>query len=101
MPEAADRHLADPWPMGPEGLTNDWIRELVGRLAQHRTDSGLSQAEVARRMGTSQPYVARLEAAAIDPRLSTVLRYAAVMAGGLILAGILKDLLENTGKERS
>ena len=77
--------------------TADWIRELVRQLAQFRTDQGLSQAEVARRMGTSQPYVARLETAAVDPRLSTVLRYAAVIAGGLVLARVLRDMVDGSG----
>jgi predicted transcriptional regulator len=71
----------------------DWTRELVRELAKYRADQGLSQAEVARRMGTSQPYVARLEGAEIDPRISTVLRYAAVIAGGLVLARLVKDIL--------
>jgi len=47
---------------------------------------------VARRMKTSQPYVARLETANVDPRLSTILRYALVVAGGIALARILKEL---------
>jgi predicted transcriptional regulator len=73
-----------------------WIRELVRQLAQFRSDQGLTQAEVARRMGTSQPYIARLEGATIDPRLSTVLRYAAVIAGGLVLARVLKEIVSGS-----
>jgi predicted transcriptional regulator len=73
------------------------VRELVRQLAQFRTDQGLSQAEVARRMGTSQPYVARLETAAVDPRLSTILRYVAVIAGGLVLARVLKEATGGSG----
>lgn len=73
------------------------MRELVRQLAKFRTDQGLSQAEVARRMGTSQPYVARLETSAVDPRLSTVLRYAAVIAGGFVLARVIKDAIGGSG----
>lgn len=41
-----------------------------------REASGLSQTEVAARMGTSQSAIARLEAGTSDVRLSTLLRYA-------------------------
>ena len=71
--------------------TPDW-QNLIRQLAQYRVDRGLTQAEVARQMKTSQPYVARLEAANVDPRLSTILRYALVVAGGIALAGLLKEL---------
>lgn len=49
--------------------------ELVGR----RMALGLSQTEVAARMGTSQSAVARLEAGQSDVRLSTLERYAAAV----------------------
>jgi predicted transcriptional regulator len=51
-------------------------REVLAELAARRRAAGLSQAEVADRMGTSQPAVARLEAGAVDVRLSTLERYA-------------------------
>ena len=53
-------------------------RELARRLATHRRKSGITQVEVARRMGTSQGQVTRLESGA-DTRLSTVSRYAAAI----------------------
>lgn len=53
--------------------------ELVRALARRRRQHGLSQTEVAARMGTSQSAVARLEAAAGDLRLSTLQRYAAAL----------------------
>jgi predicted transcriptional regulator len=37
----------------------------------------ISQQVVAKRIKTSQPAIARLEAGDVDPRLSTVQRYAA------------------------
>jgi hypothetical protein len=49
---------------------------LIDQLVTHRQAGGLSQADVARTMGTSQPAVARLEAGATDVRLSTITRYA-------------------------
>ncbi|HZN73174.1 MAG TPA: helix-turn-helix domain-containing protein [Micromonosporaceae bacterium] len=54
-------------------------RELLAQLVAHRQASGLSQAEVAERMGTSQPAVARLEGGTVDIRLSTLERYAAAI----------------------
>jgi len=53
-------------------------RELARRLADGRRDAGLTQAELARRMGTSQGQVTRFESGA-DTRLSTVARYAAAI----------------------
>jgi predicted transcriptional regulator len=51
-------------------------RQLGAEFAQRRQNLGLSQTEVAARMGTSQSAVARLEAGALDVRLSTLARYA-------------------------
>ena len=53
------------------------VRELAGR----RQAVGLSQTEVAARMGTSQSAVARLESATADVRASTLERYAAAIGG--------------------
>ncbi|NJC74005.1 helix-turn-helix transcriptional regulator [Planosporangium thailandense] len=54
-------------------------RDLLADLVAGRRAAGLSQAEVADRMGTSQPAVARLETGAVDVRLSTLHRYAAAV----------------------
>jgi transcriptional regulator with XRE-family HTH domain len=51
-------------------------RRLLAELVDQRRSQGLSQTEVAARMGTSQSAVARLEAVAGDVRLSTLERYA-------------------------
>ena len=51
-------------------------RRLVADLVARRRELGLSQAEIAARMGTSQPAVARLESGAADARLTTLERYA-------------------------
>jgi predicted transcriptional regulator len=50
--------------------------ELIEQLARARRESGLSQTELAARMGTSQSAVARLESGELDARLSTLERYA-------------------------
>ncbi len=41
-------------------------------LKKHRKMLGLTQAELARKAGVSQPLIARIEAGDIDPRLSTI-----------------------------
>jgi len=51
-------------------------KALSDELASRRRSLGLSQTEVAARMGTSQSAVARLEAGEADVRLSTLERYA-------------------------
>jgi DNA-directed RNA polymerase specialized sigma24 family protein len=52
---------------------------LMRELATRRQDAGLSQTEIAARMGTSQSAVARLESGAADVRTSTLERYAAAL----------------------
>ena len=63
------------------GLGNASARrhELIEQLARARRESGLSQTELAARMGTSQSAVARLESGELDARLSTLERYAAAL----------------------
>lgn len=56
-------------------------RRLVRNLAMQRHSAGLSQTEVAARMGTSQSAVARLESGDADVRASTLERYAAAVGG--------------------
>ncbi|HEY7356494.1 MAG TPA: helix-turn-helix transcriptional regulator [Ktedonobacterales bacterium] len=51
-------------------------RELLRALANRREELGLSQTEVAARMGTSQSTLARLEQGSANPTLATVARLA-------------------------
>ena len=64
-------------------------RELITWLADRRSELGLSQAEVAQRMQTSQPAVARLESQRYDAQLWTLARY--VEALGLSLDFLLRE----------
>ena len=52
-------------------------RELLTALAAVRSHTQMSQSTIAKRIRTSQPAIARLEAGTVDPRLSTLQRYAA------------------------
>jgi predicted transcriptional regulator len=58
-------------------------RALTDALVERRVSLGLSQTEVAARMGTSQSAVARLESGDADIRLSTIERYAAALGHNL------------------
>lgn len=51
-------------------------RELLRALADERRARGLPRTAIAARMGTSEAAVARLEAGEVDPRLSTIERFA-------------------------
>ena len=54
-------------------------QRMTADLVARRQELGLSQTEVAARMGTSQSAVARLESGDADVRLSTLERYAAAV----------------------
>ena len=58
-------------------------RQLLRALATERAARGLSQQVVASRMGTSQPALARLERGEVDPKLSTIERFAAAIGSRL------------------
>lgn len=50
--------------------------QLIEALVLARTRAKLSQAELARRIGTTQSAIARLEGGGVSPSLSTLRRYA-------------------------
>ena len=52
-------------------------RALLEALTTIRAHSRISQSALAKRIHTSQSAIARLEAGIVDPRLSTIQRYAA------------------------
>lgn len=56
---------------------------LSGQLTALRHQLGVSQVELAARMGTSQSAVARFEAGDLDVRLSTVERYTSALGARL------------------
>ena len=73
--EMAQRRMADEQAARMAARRGRLIREL----AERRQATGLSQTEVAARMGTSQSAVARLESGTGDVRASTLERYAAAV----------------------
>lgn len=65
------------------GRMGSVLSTAVERLRQARVERGLSQADVAERIGTTQSAIARLESGRSDPRLSTLGRYADVVGARL------------------
>jgi len=62
-------------------------RDLLDDLIRTRRETGISQADLAMQIGTSQSALARVEATGADPRLSTVERYAAALNSVLVAKG--------------
>jgi DNA-binding XRE family transcriptional regulator len=58
-----------------EGLDEEFA--LAAALIEARSEADISQEEIARRMQTSQPAIARLEGGNGNPSLKTLRRYAA------------------------
>lgn len=67
------------------------FRALVHRL---RTDAGLTQAELAQRMGTTQSAIARIEGGGSRPSLDTLERLASAVGAELVV-GVAENLSEN------
>lgn len=54
-------------------------------VCEARTAAGLSQSELARRMGTNQAAIARLESGRTDPKLSTIDRLNRALGTELVI----------------
>ena len=59
---------------------------LIHALLAARARAGLTQAEVAERMGTSQAAVARMEGGGVAPSMATLQRYAKATGSRLRVA---------------
>ncbi|PIO98312.1 helix-turn-helix domain-containing protein [Pleomorphomonas carboxyditropha] len=59
-----------------EYATADAEFTVIEALIRARTMANLSQAELARRIGTTQSAIARLEGGGVSPSLSTLRKYA-------------------------
>ena len=95
--DGRDEWAGDPLPLLPGfremalRRMSDQRRRLVADLTEQRQSAGLSQTEVAARMGTSQSAVARLEAGGADVRVSTLERYAAAIGSQITWQARLDD----------
>ena len=59
--------------------------ELAERVRRARERVGMTQAELASRIGSTQPAVARLEAGGVTPSLATLRRVAAALRLELVV----------------
>lgn len=59
--------------------------DLGARVRMERVRLGLTQSELAERMGTSQPTIARLEAGGVTPSLDTLHRVAEALRLELVV----------------
>ena len=66
-------------------------RRLVRQLAAERERQGLSQEKVAAALGTKQPNVARLERGAVDPKHTTLVRYASLLGRRITLEPVKRE----------
>jgi transcriptional regulator with XRE-family HTH domain len=67
------------------------FRDYVYRL---RSEAGLTQAELAERMGTTQSAIARMEGGGARPTLETLEKLAAAVGGELVI-GVGEHLSDN------
>lgn len=67
------------------------FRSLVYRL---RTEAGLTQTELAERMGTTQSAIARMEGGGARPTLETLEKLAGAVGGELVV-GVGENLSDN------
>ena len=59
------------------GAEEGWLfAQIAGQVADRRKERGLSQADLAARVGTTQSAIARLESGGRPPRIDTLLRIA-------------------------
>lgn len=66
---------------------NDYL--LLRDLVQLRIDSGLSQKDIAQKLGISQQAISKFEKLDADPRLSTIRLYAHAI--GALVAHVVED----------
>ena len=71
------QHIIFPSPAFELGVKNNtnW-QDLMDALVQKRIELGISQRDMAKRLGISQPAVAQFELSSANPTISTLIRYA-------------------------
>jgi ribosome-binding protein aMBF1 (putative translation factor) len=68
------------------GAEEGWFfAQIAGQVAERRQELGLSQAELARRCGTTQSAIARLESGGRPPRIDTLLGIADALGCDLVV----------------
>jgi len=68
------------------GAEEGWFFGAIAKdVARRRTELGLSQVELAKRVGTTQSAIARLESGGRPPRIDTLLRIADALDSDLVV----------------
>lgn len=68
------------------GAEEGWLfAQIAGQVADRRKERGLSQADLAALVGTTQSAIARLESGGRPPRIDTLLRIAEALDCELIV----------------
>lgn len=89
-----DKWMADPeYRQAFEALAPEF--ELARELISARTRAGLSQAEVAERMGTTQSVVARIESGRQKPSTRTLERYARATGSRIRIALVPEEMAKH------
>ena len=66
------------------GAEEGWLfAQIAGQVADRRKERGLSQADLAELVGTTQSAIARLESGGRPPRIDTLLRIANALEADL------------------
>jgi transcriptional regulator with XRE-family HTH domain len=74
------------------GAEEGWLfAQIAGQVADRRKERGLSQAELAARVGTTQSAIARLESGGRPPRIDTLLRIANALDADLHIELLDRD----------
>jgi transcriptional regulator with XRE-family HTH domain len=60
-------------------------KDIARAIAHARTSAGVTQIELAKRMGTTQTAIARLESGRVAPKTSTLQRFADAIQRRLII----------------
>ena len=63
----------------------DFNKDIARAIALARTSAGVTQIELAKRMGTTQTAIARLESGRVAPKTSTLQRFADAIERRLII----------------
>ena len=90
LKELKKRFLEDP-KFREEYARVDEEYALVEALVRAWTAAKLTQAEVARRLGTTQSAIARIEGGRVSPSFSTLRRYAEATGTRLTVGLVLAD----------
>jgi DNA-binding XRE family transcriptional regulator len=84
------RLLADPQTRAEYDALADEF-DMARQLIEARTRAHMTQGDVAKRMGTTQSVVARLESGKRPPSLRSVQRYAEAVGGRVVLRIVGQD----------